>query len=151
MRDVDYTILEKRIRRLERLIANEQLDQKNEFLGLGKKKVGSGHSQKVLDIFNDMHFLPSWIKDGNTRGWKDNSGPGYIELLLTVNNRNSGSKLVEYTVTLHGRDLKKINLNIERTMYGKKYTDFNKEVPLATPKQINKAADIIMDYVPLSL
>ena len=139
MNDLNYTIIEKRINRLERLIANEQLDQKNEFLGLGKKTPKADHSQLVLDILNEDPGFDYWKKYKMTRGWQDESGPGYIDLSFSVNNHRTASRQrVEYIVTLEGRDLKKIKLEIIRRVRGDEDVIISKVVPLEKPDQIRK-------------
>ena len=149
MKDLSYIIIEKRISRLERLIANEQLNQKNEFLGLGKKKPMADHSQLVLDILNEDPGFDYWKKYKMTRGWQDESGPGYIDLSFSVNNHRTASRQrVEYVVTLKGRDLKKIKLEIiRRVRSGDEDVIVSKVVPLDTPNQIRKVSSLIIDSI----
>lgn len=149
MKDLSYTIIEKRISRLERLIANEQLNQKNEFLGIGKKKPKADHSQLVLDILNEDPGFDYWKKYKMTRGWQDESGPGYIDLSFSVNNhRTMAKQRVEYTVTLEGRDLKKIKLEIiRRVRGGEEDVIISKIVSLDTPNQIRKVSSLIIDHI----
>ena len=149
MKDLSYIIIEKRISRLERLIANEQLNQKNEFLGLGKKKPSADHSQLVLDILNEDPGFDYWKKYKMTRGWQDESGPGYIDLSFSVNNHRTASRQrVEYTVSLEGRDLKKIKLEIVRRVRGgEEDVIVNKVVQLDTPNQIRKVSSLIIDSI----
>lgn len=147
MRDVDYAILEKRISRLERLIANEQLDQKNEFLGLGKKKVGSRSGEQVLEVFNEEPIFDQWKKDRLTSGWKDNSSYGTINLSLDL----IGHPRIGYTVTLYGMDLKKVKLEIRRGSRGLPGVTgdvlLSEVVSLAKPAQIKKVANRIIDHI----
>jgi hypothetical protein len=149
MNDLNYTIIEKRISRLERLIANEQLDQKNEFLGLGKKTPKADHSQLVLDILNEDPGFDYWKKYKMTRGWQDESGPGYIDLSFSVSNhRTTARQRVEYIVTLTGRDLKKIKLEIIRRARGvDEEIIISKVVPLEKPDQIRKVSNLIIDSI----
>jgi hypothetical protein len=149
MKDLSYTIIEKRISRLERLIANEQLNQKNEFLGLGKKTPKADHSQLVIDILNEDPGFDYWKKYRMTRGWQDESGPGYIDLSFNVNNhRTTAKQRVEYTVTLEGRDLKKIKLEITRRVRGgEEDVIISKVVQLDTPNQIRKVSSLIIDSI----
>jgi hypothetical protein len=149
MNDLNYTIIEKRINRLERLIANEQLNQKNEFLGLGKKTPKADHSQLVLDILNEDPGFDYWKKYKMTRGWQDESGPGYIDLSFSVSNhRTTARQRVEYIVTLDGRDLKKIKLEIIRRARGvDEEVIISKVVPLEKPDQIRKVSNLIIDSI----
>lgn len=150
MRDVDYTILERRIRRLERLIANEQLDQKNEFLGLGKKKPEADHSERVLSIFSKENYnFELWKKRNWTNGWRDDSRPGYIDLSLMVSNERSMARTkVTYNVTLEGKDLKKIKLRITRKVKGgDEEVIYNKAEPLVKPDQIRRVSAIITENI----
>lgn len=149
MRDLDYTIIEKRISRLERLITNEQLNQKNEFLGIGKKIPKADHSQLIIDIISEDSNFDYWKKYRMTRGWRDDSRPGYIDLSLSVsNNRTAAKQKVEYVVTLEGKDLKKIRLNITRRVRGEdEEVVVSQVVPLVTPSQIRKASDLIIDSI----
>lgn len=149
MRDLDYTIIEKRISRLERLITNEQLNQKNEFLGIGKKIPKADHSQLIIDIISEDSNFDYWKKYKMTRGWQDESGPGYIDLSFSVSNhRTMAKQRVEYVVTLKGKDLKKIRLNITRRVRGEdEEVVVSQVVPLVTPSQIRKASDLIIDSI----
>lgn len=149
MRDLNYTIIERRINRLERLIANEQLDQKNEFLGIGKKIPKADHSQLVIDIISEDSNFDYWKKYRMTSGWRDDSRPGYIDLQLSVSNHRTAAKQkVEYVVTLEGKDLKKIRLNITRRVRGEdEEVVVSQIVPLVTPSQIRKASDLIIDSI----
>lgn len=148
MKDLSYTIIEKRISRLERFIANEQLNQKNEFLGLGRKAPKADHSQLVLDILNEDPGFAYWKKYKMTRGWQDESGPGYIDLSFSVNNHRTASRQrVEYIVTLEGRDLKKIKLEVTRRVRGDEDVIISKVVPLEKPDQIRKVSSLIIDNI----
>lgn len=149
MRDLNYTIIERRINRLERLIANEQLNQKNEFLGMGKKIPKADHSQLVIDILSEDFNFESWKQRRLTRGWIDDSRPGYIDLSFSVSNHRTAAKQkVEYAVTLEGKDLKKIRLNITRRVRGEdEEVVVSQVVPLVTPSQIRKASDLIIDSI----
>ena len=102
----------------------------------------------MLDVLNEESLFDAWKKDRLTRGWKDESGPGYIDLSLNVNNGKSGSRRVTYYVTLEGRDLKKIKLKITCSMPGRdEDVIVSKVVPLNKPDQIRKVADIITDNI----
>lgn len=149
MKDLSYTIIEKRISRLERLIANEQLNQKNEFLGLGKKRPKADHSQFVLDVLNEDPNFNYWKKERMTLGWKDESGPGYIDLSFSVNNyRKMVRPKIEYSVSLEGRDLKKIKIEITRRVDRvDEEVILSKLVKLDTPDQIRKVSSLIIDSI----
>lgn len=150
MKDLKYTIIEKRISRLERLIANEQLNQKNEFLGLGRKKPTEDSVQFVLDILNEDDTYDRWERLKLTNGWQDQSVTGKIFLALYVNNHKipRSKKQVEYKVLLWGTDLKKLRLEITRDVkYGDEETIINKFVPAVKPDQIRKVSSLIIDSI----
>lgn len=149
MRDVNYTIIERRIRRLERLIANERLDQKNEFLGLGKKKPTEDSIELVLSILEKEYpQFADWKKRRMSSGWKNYSGKDNISLEFDVNNGVRGNNRISYDVTLAGKDLKKIKLMITRHFKNEdKETILNKAVSLVKPDQIRKAFDTILDSI----
>lgn len=149
MKDLKYTIIEKRISRLERLIANEQLNQKNEFLGLGRKKPTEDSGQFVLDILEEDGTYDRWKQLNMTTGWHDDSVTGRIVLTLYVNNRRiqRSKAQVEYKISLIGNDLKKVRLEITRHERGNEETIINKLVQLTKPDQIRKVSSLIIDSI----
>lgn len=150
MKDLKYTIIEKRISRLERLIANEQLNQKNEFLGLGRKKPTEDSAQFILDILNEDSTYNRWEQLKLTNGWQDEGVTGKVILTLRVNNHKTprARKKVEYKVLLRGTDLKKFRLEITRDVgYGDEETIIDKFVPMVKPDQIRKVSNLIIDSI----